>query len=455
MRTFTRLNQRRLATQLLTVTFLTFIAIPAEALTWEEEVTADSPLSWWRLDEPAGSTVFVDSGSVGLDLNAKVFDLAADFDDNKQVDGADFLIWQEGAGTLAGAMKSQGDANDDEAVNGLDLAVWEDEYGKAAKLTAGLPSLPAIGSAIDSTSGYLEAFDDVKGGILAITTRADSPDPNVYALENSFTYEAWVKVTTTDTHVGHIGGNSVNANPLGEPVLPDPNNPNGVYDQYGTRMIVNTDNMRFGGGLTGVRLINESGVILQEIPTAQGQPTKDLHFPGDDFGVDPNQRLFVEAEQWYYVVAQWGSEGFDGSGIPLASFAGHVYWQDPNGDLQERHRDHGTNFDFGRIRLPDPNTGLLGFALGAQGMGMGNASFQGQISEFAVYGEVLTEERLEAHFLAGIAGAPLTAVPEPSVTALLFAGGLVVGLGRRKVRRLLKRRPATKGSSGKRVVAPG
>jgi hypothetical protein len=62
----------------------------------------------------------------------------SDFNNDGTVDGDDFLIWQRGLGSPAGAGdKSTGDANGDLAVNGLDLQIWRDHYN--------LP--PAVGAA--------------------------------------------------------------------------------------------------------------------------------------------------------------------------------------------------------------------------------------------------------------------------------------------------------------------
>ncbi len=55
---------------------------------------------------------------------------SADFDGNGGVDGLDFLLWQRGFG-LSAASKSDGDANNNFIVDGLDLAVWESQYGFA------------------------------------------------------------------------------------------------------------------------------------------------------------------------------------------------------------------------------------------------------------------------------------------------------------------------------------
>ncbi len=52
----------------------------------------------------------------------------SDFDDDGDVDGADFLAWQTGLG-LPASGKSTGDANGDGSVDDADLGVWATHYG--------------------------------------------------------------------------------------------------------------------------------------------------------------------------------------------------------------------------------------------------------------------------------------------------------------------------------------
>ena len=63
---------------------------------------------------------------------------SADFDANNQVDGLDFLLWQQGFGIpMPNATKVDGDADNDQDVDGDDLIVWETQYGvTTAPLTA-------------------------------------------------------------------------------------------------------------------------------------------------------------------------------------------------------------------------------------------------------------------------------------------------------------------------------
>jgi hypothetical protein len=56
---------------------------------------------------------------------------SADFDDDGDVDGSDYLVWQRGLGTLTGATRTDGNANaaEDGDVDGDDLQVWIANFG--------------------------------------------------------------------------------------------------------------------------------------------------------------------------------------------------------------------------------------------------------------------------------------------------------------------------------------
>ncbi len=53
----------------------------------------------------------------------------ADFDNDGDVDGADFLTWQRGLGLTGQPDKSTGDANGDHNVDAADLAIWQAHFG--------------------------------------------------------------------------------------------------------------------------------------------------------------------------------------------------------------------------------------------------------------------------------------------------------------------------------------
>jgi len=54
----------------------------------------------------------------------------ADFDQDGDIDGTDFLVWQRGNGALGGL--NQGDANGDGMVNQDDLAIWNNQFGNSS-----------------------------------------------------------------------------------------------------------------------------------------------------------------------------------------------------------------------------------------------------------------------------------------------------------------------------------
>jgi len=62
-------------------------------------------------------------------LSVLISPMSADFDEDGDIDGADFLAWQEGLGITSGAALADGDANGDGAVDADDLDVWEAQFG--------------------------------------------------------------------------------------------------------------------------------------------------------------------------------------------------------------------------------------------------------------------------------------------------------------------------------------
>ncbi len=81
----------------------------------------------------------VDNGGSG-DNTILSFSLSpnpsADFDEDGDVDGRDFLAWQEGFGTGPGALHAQGDADRDGDVDRDDLSQWESSLALVAAVHA-------------------------------------------------------------------------------------------------------------------------------------------------------------------------------------------------------------------------------------------------------------------------------------------------------------------------------
>lgn len=90
------------------------------------------------------------------DLAPKVLQVSADFDEDGDVDGADFLLQQRGYGTpapLAGLQ--QGDANGDRQIDAEDVQTWESAFVQSHSST----TRPARGRYIAPTRRGTEAVD--------------------------------------------------------------------------------------------------------------------------------------------------------------------------------------------------------------------------------------------------------------------------------------------------------
>jgi GH25 family lysozyme M1 (1,4-beta-N-acetylmuramidase) len=113
-----------------------------------------SDWAFWQYSD-SGSVSGI-SGAVDLDVFEGTIDElyefvavpqspTADFDNDGDVDGRDFLRWQRGFGITSGATRAQGDANYNGAVTALDLAVWQNSY--SAPLAA-VTAIPEPGSSL-------------------------------------------------------------------------------------------------------------------------------------------------------------------------------------------------------------------------------------------------------------------------------------------------------------------
>ena len=75
---------------------------------------------------------------------------SADFDQDQDIDGADFLAWQRGFGKTSGALLAEGNSDDDEDVDASDLAVWQSAFGSETSTLQALqiqPPPPATSAA--------------------------------------------------------------------------------------------------------------------------------------------------------------------------------------------------------------------------------------------------------------------------------------------------------------------
>jgi len=93
--------------------------------------------------EGCGVDAYFDNASMTV-----IPDPNADFDGDVDVDGADFLIWQRGLGSVGQVDNSNGDADLSGTVDGADLAVWETQYGNPPPLAAASAIVPEPSSVV-------------------------------------------------------------------------------------------------------------------------------------------------------------------------------------------------------------------------------------------------------------------------------------------------------------------
>jgi hypothetical protein len=110
-----------------------------------------------RIDIGAYERQFVDPGNGD-----------ADFDEDDDVDGIDFLIWQRGLGIASGALHGQGDADFDGDVDVDDLFIWRLQFGD------GMSSVPNAN--FNSTGGVNAADFLIWQANVGMATDADLED---------------------------------------------------------------------------------------------------------------------------------------------------------------------------------------------------------------------------------------------------------------------------------------
>lgn len=88
------------------------------------------------------------NGGDGNDVVLFTKGFTADFDNDNDIDGADFLIWQQHVGTSSGAVNGDGDADGDADVDGDDLAAWKTQYGSVAPVVAAATATPEPAAAM-------------------------------------------------------------------------------------------------------------------------------------------------------------------------------------------------------------------------------------------------------------------------------------------------------------------
>jgi hypothetical protein len=149
---------------------------PGDVLAWSVIATAGVgpyfvPTDQGQSIEYAGGTAVIKFGtawqfispaqdhSFQTFVNATTQQPSADFDEDDDVDGEDFLIWQRGLGTDGGATLSDGNTNEyaDGDVDGDDLGVWRVQFGSpdSTPTASAVPEPAAICLAFLGLTAYL------------------------------------------------------------------------------------------------------------------------------------------------------------------------------------------------------------------------------------------------------------------------------------------------------------
>ncbi len=98
---------------------------------------------------PGGATAAI--AGFSFDVNSEGALAAADFDSDGDVDGGDFLTWQQGRGIATGALREQGDATGGGRVDNGDYLVWKAQFA-----TSG--ALPVAAAALEPSALALAAL---------------------------------------------------------------------------------------------------------------------------------------------------------------------------------------------------------------------------------------------------------------------------------------------------------
>jgi hypothetical protein len=110
----------------------------AMAVTLENQFAISRPISYYH---DLGKNVGIAMYQAWVQVQNP---LAADFDEDGQVDAADLAAWQLGAGLASGARHYHGDANADGRVDGADFLIWQRSAAAAASASVPEPNAFAV-----------------------------------------------------------------------------------------------------------------------------------------------------------------------------------------------------------------------------------------------------------------------------------------------------------------------
>ena len=137
---------------------------------------------------------------------AVIAGMPADFDQDEDVDGFDFLAWQRNLGRTGGATQAQGNANGDAAVTSGDLHMWKNEFGTlAAAQDAASAALTAGGT------GDFNGDQDVDGSDFLALQRNFGKEAGAQLAQGDSNGDGRVNATDVGAWKGAFGNNSATA----------------------------------------------------------------------------------------------------------------------------------------------------------------------------------------------------------------------------------------------------
>ncbi len=115
-------------------------------------------VAWYEVSDTGGGVFEIVERDPSFNVGGAVLDLqivapqtalfqdTADFDEDLDIDGADFLAWQRGFGS--GTTLAEGDANISGTVDGVDLGIWEAQFGDITPPLSAVSTVPEPNAAV-------------------------------------------------------------------------------------------------------------------------------------------------------------------------------------------------------------------------------------------------------------------------------------------------------------------
>ena len=147
--------------------------------------------------------------TAGINESGNTIHLNADFDSDRDVDGADFLMWQRGYGTpIPYAGIADGDADDSTSVDVNDLSMWGSSFGNTANVvmvSLGAQSSPVVvRAAIDSSTSETKSLrgTPIRGALVDAAIMLDMLDDSSSEFDSTVYRQSTTNELLLDLELG-------------------------------------------------------------------------------------------------------------------------------------------------------------------------------------------------------------------------------------------------------------